>query len=69
MDSFQKLLSLPHIFQAMWALGNIAGDGASMRDYVLEKNIIKPLVALAAQGFEVRSECYMIRLHVHLAGG
>ena len=30
----------------MWALGNIAGDGASMRDYVLEKGIVKPLVAL-----------------------
>ena len=34
-----------HIIQAMWALGNIAGDGANMRNYVLEKGIIKPLIA------------------------
>lgn len=37
----------------MWALGNIAGDGASLRDYVLEKGIIKPLVDLASSGCEV----------------
>ena len=37
----------------MWALGNIAGDGASMRDYVLEKGIVKPLIDLAASQCEV----------------
>ncbi|XP_076802916.1 importin subunit alpha-1-like [Clavelina lepadiformis] len=47
--SLIKLLSNANknvVEQAMWALGNIAGDGASMRDYVLEKGIVKPLVAL-----------------------
>ena len=44
-----NLLSSPHrnvVEQSMWALGNIAGDGASMRDYVLEKGIDKPLIQL-----------------------
>jgi len=39
----------------MWALGNIAGDGASMRDYVLEKGIVKPLIQLVTVDGNVSS--------------
>lgn len=30
--------------QCIWALGNIAGDGARLRDYVLQENIMSPLL-------------------------
>jgi importin subunit alpha-6/7 len=30
--------------QAVWALGNIAGDSPELRDYVLEQNALMPLV-------------------------
>lgn len=32
--------------QAVWALGNIAGDGATFRDYVLELGVMEPLLAV-----------------------
>lgn len=32
--------------QAVWALGNIAGDGAKFRDKVICAGILKPLLAL-----------------------
>jgi importin subunit alpha-2 len=32
--------------QAVWALGNIAGDGAPLRDYVINNGIVKPLLRL-----------------------
>jgi len=32
--------------QAVWALGNIAGDGSTMRDFVVSNGILKPLLAL-----------------------
>lgn len=35
--------SLP-TWQAVWALGNIAGDSAVCRDYVLNCNILPPLL-------------------------
>lgn len=34
--------------QAVWALGNIAGDTPECRNYVLECNILQPLVELLA---------------------
>ncbi len=34
--------------QAVWALGNVAGDGAAMRDLVIESGAVKPLLALLA---------------------
>ena len=34
--------------QAVWALGNIAGDGTEFRDLVTEQGIVKPLLALVA---------------------
>merc|ERR1712198_492965 len=32
--------------QAIWALGNIAGDSPECRDYVLEQGILQPLLTL-----------------------
>jgi len=48
---FIKLLSSPDLNvceQAVWALGNIAGDGTEFRDLVTEQGIVKPLLALVA---------------------
>ena len=44
-----KLLSSTEINvceQAVWALGNIAGDGAKYRDRVIMAGILQPLLAL-----------------------
>lgn len=30
--------------QAVWALGNIAGDSSECRDYVLESGVMQPLL-------------------------
>ena len=46
---FIKLLSSPNsnvCEQAVWALGNIAGDGAELREFVIRNGIIEPLLAL-----------------------
>lgn len=32
--------------QAVWALGNIIGDGPVLRDYVIRLDVIKPLLKL-----------------------
>ena len=32
--------------QAVWALGNIAGDGPRMRDFVINNGVVGPLIAL-----------------------
>ena len=32
------------VVQAVWALGNIAGDSPECRDYVLNENILVPLL-------------------------
>ena len=47
--SFVRLLScgVPEIVaEAIWALGNIAADGPSFRDLVLDAGIVKPMLAL-----------------------
>lgn len=36
--------------QAVWALGNIAGDGSELRDYVINQGIVKPLLNLVRPG-------------------
>jgi importin subunit alpha-6/7 len=44
---FIELLSSPEADvreQAVWALGNIAGDSPELRDFVLSKNALVPLV-------------------------
>ena len=33
--------------QAIWALGNIAGDGADLRDQVIDAGAVEPLLSLA----------------------
>ena len=46
---FVKLLSNPEVDvreQAVWALGNIAGDSPQMRNYVLECGALPPLLSL-----------------------
>ena len=44
---FIELLASPEADvreQAVWALGNIAGDSPDLRDYVLKQNALVPLV-------------------------
>ena len=46
---FIELLSSPVLDvreQAVWALGNIAGDSPKTRDFVLEAGALRPLLAL-----------------------
>ncbi|XP_026726614.1 importin subunit alpha-3-like [Trichoplusia ni] len=45
---FLQLLMSPHenvCEQAVWALGNIIGDGPVLRDYVIELGVVKPLLS------------------------
>ena len=54
---FVKLLRSVHpnvAEQAVWALGNIAGDGADLRDYVIKAGIVNPLLELIRPDTEVR---------------
>ena len=37
--------------QAVWALGNIAGDGSEYRDMVTDLGIVRPLLKLVAPGY------------------
>jgi len=39
--------------QAVWALGNIAGDGPALRDYVINSGIVGPILKLARSGIPV----------------
>lgn len=44
---FLKLLESPHQNvqeQAVWALGNIIGDGPELRDFCIEKGVVQPLL-------------------------
>lgn len=45
---FLQLLLSPHqnvCEQAVWALGNIIGDGPYLRDYVIKLGVVKPLLS------------------------
>jgi importin subunit alpha-2 len=44
--------------QAVWALGNIAGDGPELRDHVIEQGIIKPLLTLIKPDTSVSCHIY-----------
>lgn len=53
MPIFVELLSSPEPDvreQAVWALGNIAGDSPQCRDYVLSAGALRPLLALISDG-------------------
>ncbi len=53
---FVKLLSSPHAKvseQAVWALGNIIGDGPQLRDLVIEQGLIKTLLNLLSPSISV----------------
>lgn len=60
---FIQLLGSPHPVvaeQAVWALGNIAGDGPELRDHVIDQGIIKPLLGLIKPDTSVRSSTFDI---------
>merc|ERR1711962_1518173 len=45
---FLNLLASPHqnvCEQAVWALGNIIGDGPHLRDYVIQLGVVEPLLS------------------------
>jgi hypothetical protein len=55
---FIKLLSSKNsniCEQAIWALGNIAGDGSELRDYVISCGIIDPILSLIGQETPITS--------------
>ena len=57
---FIKLLYSPNESvseQSVWAIGNIIGDGAEMRDYVLNHGLVEPLIRL----FEANSSVTFLR--------
>ncbi len=54
---FVALLSSEHlnvVDQAVWALGNIAGDGPECRDFTVQCGIIQPLLALIKPDMKVQ---------------
>lgn len=53
---FVSLLSSTHenvCEQAVWALGNIAGDGPHLRDAVIEAGAVEPLLSLVRTSAKV----------------
>ena len=62
---FISLLGSPHPVvaeQAVWALGNIAGDGPELRDHVIEQGIIKPLLTLIKPDTSVNFDRHIYRV-------
>ena len=48
-----ELLNSPHqnvCEQAVWALGNIIGDGPNLRDYVIGLGVVQPLLTFINPG-------------------
>lgn len=53
--AFVRLLRSPHTNvaeQAVWALGNIAGDGPELRDFIIKAGIVEPLLSLITPEIE-----------------
>ena len=40
--------------QAVWALGNIAGDGSECRDFTIRCGVIQPLISLIKPTLQVK---------------
>lgn len=56
MPEFINLLSSPVLDvreQAVWALGNIAGDSPQCRDYVLQQGALRPLLTLLSENHKL----------------
>lgn len=63
-DKFIRLLSSssPNVAeQAVWALGNIAGDGSKTRDIVLNANVVEGLIQLFSSELSVRTNILICR--------
>jgi hypothetical protein len=46
LEAFVQLLASPHMIvveQAIWGLGNLAGDGAKIRDFVIDAGAVNPI--------------------------
>uniref|UniRef100_A0A673G7L2 Importin subunit alpha-3-like n=1 Tax=Sinocyclocheilus rhinocerous TaxID=307959 RepID=A0A673G7L2_9TELE len=53
---FLRLLQSPHqnvCEQAVWALGNIIGDGPQCRDYVISLGVVKPLLSFISPSIPI----------------
>ena len=53
MEKFVQKLSSPFnlvVEQAVWVLGNVAGDSYECRDFLLAKGALEPLVRIASSG-------------------
>uniref|UniRef100_A0A665U9N7 Importin subunit alpha n=1 Tax=Echeneis naucrates TaxID=173247 RepID=A0A665U9N7_ECHNA len=53
---FLRLLHSPHqnvCEQAVWALGNIIGDGPQCRDYVISMGVVKPLLSFISPSIPI----------------
>uniref|UniRef100_A0A2K6UUJ5 Importin subunit alpha n=1 Tax=Saimiri boliviensis boliviensis TaxID=39432 RepID=A0A2K6UUJ5_SAIBB len=53
---FLRLLHSPHqnvCEQAVWALGNIIGDGPQCRDYVISLGVVKPLLSFISPNIPI----------------
>lgn len=53
---FLRLLHSPHqnvCEQAVWALGNIIGDGPQCRDYVISLSVVKPLLSFISPSIPI----------------
>lgn len=44
--------------QAVWALGNIAGDGPQLRDMVIDAGAVQPLLTLAKLDVKVSASIH-----------
>lgn len=62
-----ELLSSVHIHvceQAVWALGNITGDGPTCRDYVISLGIIPPLLSFVNPNTPVSLRGELLSVHI-----
>ena len=47
-ESFIQLLNSPYyelVEQAVWGLGNIAGDGTGLRDHIIDLGAVQPIAS------------------------